>query len=85
VQVESQPKPLLRLADTEVWGSEGIGAALGQTVKSWQRGLADNTSTTHDSLVDIGEEVPPPAAAPTSRVELSKAIENMGVIQKIGR
>jgi AraC-like DNA-binding protein len=36
VQVESQPKPLLRLADTEVWGSEGIGAALGQTVKSWQ-------------------------------------------------
>jgi hypothetical protein len=30
--------------------------------------LADETSTIHDSLVDIGEEAPPPAAAPTSVV-----------------
>jgi hypothetical protein len=37
--------------------------------------LADETSTIHDSLVDIGEEAPP-AAAPTSLVDLSKAIEN---------
>jgi hypothetical protein len=35
--------------------------------------LADESSTIHDSLVDIGEEAPPPA--PTSLVELSKAIE----------
>ena len=27
--------------------------------------LADENSTIHDSLVDIGEEAPPPAAAPT--------------------
>ena len=30
--------------------------------------LADETSTIHDSLVDIGEEAPPPAAEPTSVV-----------------
>jgi hypothetical protein len=30
--------------------------------------LADETSTIHDSLVDIGEEAPPPAAPPTSVV-----------------
>jgi hypothetical protein len=38
--------------------------------------LAHETSTIHDSLVDIGEEAPPPAAVPTSLVELSKVIEN---------
>jgi hypothetical protein len=32
--------------------------------------LADETSTIHDSLVDIGEQAPPPAAAPTSVEEL---------------
>ena len=38
--------------------------------------LADENSTIHDSFVDIGEEAPPLAAAPTSVVELAKAIEN---------
>src|SRR5258708_24456313 len=40
--------------------------------------LADETSTIHDSLVDIGEEVPPPAAPPTSVVESSHAVMGVG-------
>jgi hypothetical protein len=37
--------------------------------------LCDENSTIHDSLVDIGEAAPP-VVAPTSLVELSKAIGN---------
>src|ERR1035438_1938094 len=38
--------------------------------------LCDENSTIHHSLVDIGEETPAPAPAPTSLVELGRAIEN---------
>ena len=37
--------------------------------------LCDENSTIHESLVDIGEETPPPVAAPSSLVDLAKAIE----------
>jgi hypothetical protein len=39
--------------------------------------LADETSTIHDSLADIGEEAPP-AASPTSVVESSHAVMGVG-------
>ena len=38
--------------------------------------LCDENSTINDSLVDLGEETPPPSPAPSSLVELEKAIEN---------
>jgi hypothetical protein len=37
--------------------------------------LCDENSTIHDSLVGIGEESPAPLAAPSSLVDLAKAIE----------
>ena len=37
--------------------------------------LCDENCTIHDNMVDLGEEVPPPAPPPTSLAELGKAIE----------
>jgi hypothetical protein len=38
--------------------------------------FADLDTVIYDTLVDIGEEAPPPAAPPTSLAGLAKAIEN---------
>jgi hypothetical protein len=38
--------------------------------------FSDENSTIHESLVDIGEQAPPPAAPPTSVAKLAQAIED---------
>jgi hypothetical protein len=38
--------------------------------------FADPDTIIHDTLVDIGEEAPPPPAPPTSLARLSQAIED---------